>query len=74
MSRKNLFRCFLAFTICFCFLPTTVFAVKITRTNDIWTGAKNLNYSNITMKRHRITKKQKIQFELYHSFYRIKAI
>ena len=46
MSRKNLFRCFLAFTICFCFLPTTVFAVKITRTNDIWTGAKNLNYSN----------------------------
>lgn len=46
MSRKNLFRCFLAFTICFCFLPTTVFAVKITRTNQIWTGNEHLNYRN----------------------------
>ena len=38
----------LTLAICFCFLPTNVFAATISRTKYIWTGNNHLNYASLT--------------------------
>ena len=48
MNRKKIFGLMLTLAICFCFLPTNVFAATISRTKYIWTGDKHLNYASLT--------------------------
>ena len=48
MNRKKIFGLMLTLAICFCFLPTNVFAVTISRTKYIWTGNNHLNYASLT--------------------------
>ena len=48
MNRKKIFGLMLTLAICFCFLPTNVFAATISRTKYIWTGNNHLNYASLT--------------------------
>ena len=48
MNRKKIFGLMLILAICFCFLPTNVFAATISRTKYIWTGNNHLNYASLT--------------------------
>ena len=48
MNREKIFGLMLTLAICFCFLPTNVFAATISRTKYIWTGNNHLNYASLT--------------------------